>query len=152
MSVEDKVKDLVTSILEEYPNLFLVEMSIVGNSGHQRVRVLIDGDPNFSIDQCAAVSRRLGFQIEEDDLFDSKYTLEVSSPGVDQPLKLSRQYLKNKGRELKVELLSGEILKGQLTEMKDNAIHLVLKNKKEEVKKTILLSDIKKSNVLISFK
>ncbi|MDW3196409.1 MAG: ribosome maturation factor RimP [Cytophagales bacterium] len=153
LSVEKQVETiLLEEILKEDEDLFLVEVSHKGNSGNSKLQVLIDGDQGLDIDRCARVSRQLGAQLEELDIIPGKYTLEVSSPGIDQPLKLKRQYVKNIGRSLKVELNDGEKKEGVLTAVEDEHFELEVMNKKEKVISTIALSDVKKSKVIVSFK
>ncbi len=152
-SVEKQVESLLNEeILNQEEDLFLVEVTHKGNSGNSRLLILIDGDQGLGIDRCASVSRRLGALLEELDIITGKYTLEVSSPGIDQPLKLKRQYVKNIGRSLKVELNDGETREGVLIEVHENQFNLEEEKKKEKVISTIAMSDVKKSKVIVSFK
>ena len=106
-------------MLLSFPDLFIVDLRLSGSPGNQRLTILIDGDSGMDIDQCASISRMLGARIEEAEVFADKYFLEVSSPGVDTPLKLLRQYVKNIGRGVKVELQNGEKLNGELTQVQE---------------------------------
>lgn len=152
-SVEKQVEKLLTEeILSQEEDLFLVEITHKGNSGNSRLQVLIDGDQGLDIGRCAKVSRQLGAQLEEMDLIPGKYNLEVSSPGIDQPLKLKRQYVKNIGRSLKVELNDGEVIEGLLKSVKEEQFELEIEKKKEKVVSSIAMSDVKKSKVIVSFK
>lgn len=144
--VEDKIKEIVEQAIAEEGDLFLVDVKIKGNSGNQKVIVFIDGDNGISIDQCSKVSRFLGGEIEETDLIEGKYTLEVSSPGLDFPITLHRQYLKNVGRSLSVELVEGEKVEGELIEVKSDSIVLG-KDDRE-----LAFKEIKQSKVIVSFK
>ncbi|NNE54812.1 MAG: ribosome maturation factor RimP [Flavobacteriales bacterium] len=128
--------------------MFVVEVALKGNAGNQRLMVFLDGDKGVQIDKCAEVSRRLGHEIEERNLIDNKYILEVSSAGMGKPLKVKRQFLKNKGRELEVTLKNGETLTGILDSSDEEK--LTLRN--EEKKETIPFEEIEKSIVLVSFK
>ncbi len=153
LSVEKQVETFLTEeILSQEEDLFLVEVTHKGNSGNSKLLVLVDGDQGLDIDRCASISRRLGAHLEELDIIPGKYTLEVSSPGVDQPLKLKRQYVKNMGRTLKVELNDGDTKEGVLTDVQENHFDLEEVKKKEKVISTIALSDVKKSKVIVSFK
>ncbi|MEM6736767.1 MAG: ribosome maturation factor RimP [Bacteroidota bacterium] len=142
-----RIKEIVESILEE-ENLFLIEILIKGKIGNKKVLVFIDGDDGISIDQCSKVSRKLSAEIEAQDLIQGKYTLEVSSPGLDFPLILSRQYRKNVGRGLKVELMNGEKIEGKLIKVDEGKISL----KTGVGEKFFLYNEIKQSKVKISFK
>ena len=134
-------------IMNEFPELFLVDLIVTGFSGNQRVLVLIDGEAGLPIETCSLISRKLSNRIEEEDLIEGAYNLEVSSPGIDRPLSLPRQYKKNIGRKLKIETLEGEIFEGKLKEIEEQTIVLSLKERDE----TMFLDKIKKAKVLISF-
>ena len=86
---------------------------------------------------------------------DGDFSLEVSSPGIDEPLKLHRQYIKNTGREIEVTLNDDSKKTGKLITVNENDIIIEFtegKNKKAVVKQeTILFSEIKETIVLIKF-
>lgn len=145
---EEKIKVIVEDVLEEYKDLFLVDVKVKGNVGNQKVLVFIDGDEGLNIDQCSMVSRRIGAVMEEEDLVPEKHVLEVSSPGLDHPITLPRQYVKNKGRSLKVETMEREIVEGELVEVGEHG--LILRVKENE--RTVDFKDINQSRVIISFK
>ncbi len=144
----------IDSLLQ--PGFFLVHLLVKGSSRSPKVFVIIDGDNGVTIDDCADLSRKLNRAIEEDDLIEGKYTLNVSSPGLDQPLKLKRQYKKNIGRKVKVTTTESSELKGELIKVTDDFITVIPDEKKTENKNLenveIPFSDIKKTNILISFK
>ena len=144
---ELKLQEIVNPILEE-EGLFLVDIVVKGSTSSQKVIVLIDGDEGISIDQCGKVSRQLGSIIEEQDLIASRYTLEVSSPGLDFPLKIARQYGKNVGRILMIDLAEGEKIEGKLLAVNESGIRLEVKNEEREYP----FESIKQSKVKISFK
>src|SRR3546814_11330188 len=86
------------------------------------LEVLVDGDQGISIQGCAAISRYVGFQLEENDAIAHAYRLEVSSPGIDRPLTMARQYRKNIGRSVQVSMQDNVTKTGKLLEVADNAI------------------------------
>jgi ribosome maturation factor RimP len=135
---------------------FLVDVIVSSNRGPTKITVVLDGDEGISIDDCSAVSRSISKGIEDENLINENYTLEVTTPGLDQPLKLNRQYLKNRGRELKVHVKEKKIIEGLLKEATAEGITLeyeAKEGKKKEVK-TIELAyaDIVKAFVKVSFK
>lgn len=148
MEEEKKIRDLVEQTIQGIDDLFLVDVKIKGNSGNQKVLIFMDGDNGISIDQCSSISRQVGAEIEEEDFMKGKYTLEVSSPGLDFPLMLHRQYIKNVGRTLEVETSAGEKLEGTLLEVKEDTIELNFKNESQSLK----FEEIKQSKVKVSFK
>ena len=134
-------------IVDEFPELFLVDLTVTGVSEKQLVLVLIDSELGLPIDMCSLISRKFLSKIEEKDLIKGTFNLEVSSPGIDKPISLPRQYKKNIGRKLEVETLDGEIIEGELKKIEEQTIALYLKERVE----IIYLNRIKKAKVLISF-
>jgi len=86
---------------------YLVEVSVKHDGRGKLVCVLIDTDAGITIGQCAEVSRELAHAIDAGGVLTETYRLEVSSPGIDQPLKLVRQYAKNVGRRYTVKYRIG---------------------------------------------
>lgn len=156
MVQKDKIASLVNSVLQNEQH-FLVDVRISGSEGRQKIQVLLDGDEGISIDDCAIVSRKLANLIEEQDLIQDAYLLEVSSPGIDFPLSSQRQYNKNIGRSLKVVLLDGTTHTGVLQQVTEDGI-TIEEEVKQKGKKTVTqpldipYSNIKSTNVLVSFK
>ena len=70
------------------------------------LRVTIDRDRGVTLDDCAAVSRDLSTALDVEDLIDLKYSLEVSSPGLDRPLQTARDFARQAGRLVKVKLIA----------------------------------------------
>jgi ribosome maturation factor RimP len=148
-----KLEGLVNQVLEGIEGLFLVEIRIkpVNN-----IKVFIDGDQGVSIDKCVSVNRKMYKLIEEQELYtDGNFSLEVSSPGLDEPLKLKRQYNKNVNRNVEVTLLDGTKTEGVLKEISEE--HILVeetrgKNKKKEtVLHTIPFTNIKTTKVQVIF-
>ena len=111
-------------------------------------------DKGVSVDICANISRSVSNELELNNMFEESYTLEVSSPGIDFPLTSERQYNKNVGRQLKIDLLNGERIKGDLKGTDNSGITLnIYKGKKMENEDLFIpFSDIKSSKVLVAFK
>lgn len=122
-----------------------------------RIRVIVDGDTGVTIDACAQISRELNQQMEGLGIT-GDYNLEVTTPGVDQPLRIHRQFPKHVGRTLRVVLKDGKEIKGKLLEVGPESIRLAVekastKKKTEEVaEQEISLGDMEKALVMISFK
>jgi ribosome maturation factor RimP len=141
---------------------FLVEVLIQKRKERPKVLVLLDGDRGIGIDQCAAASRKLGQWLEETNLLPDAYLLEVSSPGVDHPLKVKRQYAANLGRQLKVETTDGRTVLGRLEAVADEFISLAPVEKKKKPKPgqapaeplllQVAFTDLTSAVVQVSFK
>jgi len=154
MQVEKRVTELVEEKISDRPELFLVEVKMLPNN---KLIIHVDGDEGISIQDCAAISRHVGFHLEEENTIEKAYNLEVSSPGVGEPLRLKRQYVKNIGRELSVKLTGGEVKEGKLLSADENSITIEAKVKEKGkkvqlVETSIAFSDITETKVLISFK
>lgn len=80
----------------------LVDVEVRGARGSHVVRVVADADDGLDIDRIAHLSQRIGELLDAEDVFDSSYTLEVSSPGADRPLRGWRDFRRNVGREVRV--------------------------------------------------
>ena len=145
--------DWVNQILAEDPAFFLVDIKIkpVNN-----IRVYVDGDQGITIEKCISINRTLYKTISESGIFPGDdFSLEVSSPGLDEPLKLHRQYVKNSGRTVEVIQNDGKRVEGLLKQVEDSRIFVVEergKNKKKEVVEHIIPFDqIKTTKIQIVF-
>lgn len=153
------IKQYITSLAQEYlqdkPDLFLVDVVVTGANRRQKVMVLLDGDQGVTIDQCSKLSRKISAALEEKDLFEGAWSLEVSSPGVDFPLKYQRQYPKHVGRRLKVSQTDGKEIIGPLLEVTAEGIRVnaETKVKKQTQHDEVFIShdSIKSVSVLVSF-
>lgn len=158
MGIEQRAKELVEEKIADRPELFLVELKMLPNN---KLIIKVDGDQGITIQDCADISRHVGFHLEEENVVDTAYNLEVSSPGVGEPLILQRQYIKNIGRDLGIRLVNGSIKEGTLLGV--NVADILLeefqkpsgksKSKKiEKVETNLPFEEIAEVKVLISFK
>jgi ribosome maturation factor RimP len=97
----DQLRPLVERVVESM-GLELVELVLKGTRGNRVVRVDIDrpGVPGVNVDDCQRVSRELGAVLDELDLIASRYMLEVSSPGIDRPIRTTDDIRRNTGRRV----------------------------------------------------
>jgi len=154
MQVENRVKELIEEKIADRPELFLVQVKMLPNN---KLIIHVDGDEGISIQDCAAISRHVGFHLEEENAIEQAYNLEVSSPGVGEPLQLKRQYFKNIGRLLSIKLTDGTTKEGKLLSVTDEQISIEEsvkeKGKKAQLVETALsFENIVETKVLISFK
>ncbi len=156
MNIEKKVTELAEEKIAELarPDLFLVDVKMHGNG---KLMILVDGDNGVGIADCAAISRYVGFKLEEENVIETAYNLEVSSPGIDFPLSSQRQYNKNIGRELAIKMADGAKREGKLTAVNEAAItieeKIKQKGKKAEIIESVIpIEQITETKVLISFK
>ena len=141
-----KILELVNNALEG-SDKFLVNLKITPDN---RIYVDIDGDNGVTIDDCIELSRAIEGQLDRDE---EDFSLDVSSAGADQPLKLIRQYRKNVGRELEVVTVDGERAEGTLENASDEGIVLRTKGTKKQAPETLRMAyrDIKSARVTIKF-
>ncbi len=155
MDLKQHIAELAQGFLPD-ATYYLVEVIIKGSDAKQKVLVLVDGDNGVNIDVCASISRQIGHNLEENETIDKAYTLEVSSPGIDHPLLLTRQYQSRVGKRLKITLTSGDEVLGKLLKVSEDSIKLLKETKKGKKTETeeieLIFNDIEKSFVLISFK
>jgi ribosome maturation factor RimP len=146
-SVAERVSDLALPMIERQ-GAYLVELVIRGHRGNTVVEVFADTDSGITTEQCASISHELSRALDLAEVFRHQYNLVVSSPGLDRPLKLFRQYQRHIGRDLAVTMRNteGEIkLTGELLGVSPEGIVLQGKDDKEQ---TIPLDVITEAKVL----
>jgi ribosome maturation factor RimP len=147
------IEGMVQTLLAGEPGYFLVDVRIKPTNN---VKVYIDGDQGISIEKCVQTNRALYKRLEETALFpNGDFSLEVSSPGLDEPLKLHRQYRKNIGRQVELVLQDGSKIEGRLLEVSEDGIIVEEtrgRNKKKEViNHTFLFDNIKTTKIQVVF-
>ena len=154
MGLEQQILTLAEGKLTN-PSHFIVDVVVSARKGPKKVLVIMDGDEGLNIDDCANVSRELSKDFDELALFEDSFLLEVSTPGVDYPLKMKRQYHKHIGRKLRVKL-EERTVEGKLESVAEEAITLQEETgtgkKKQTISTSINFSQIEKAFVLVSFK
>ena len=145
------VEKLIGPLLKD--DIFLVSIKIKPTNNF---KIYLDADSGLGIEKCIKINRALYKIMEEMGMYpDGDFSLEISSPGLDEPLKLLRQYKKNVGRN--VEVITNDDLKreGKLVEVTDENIKIAYtegKGKKAVLKEDeILFSDIKQTKIQIKF-
>jgi ribosome maturation factor RimP len=153
--VSDNLTEVIHSIAEDrfkeedLSHCFIVEIVKTG----KKLEVFMDGDEGISFKDCQRFSRAIEAYLDESKTLGDNYTLNVSSPGVDRPLRYYRQYPKHIGRKLEVKMTDDEVIVGKLKALSEESITIETpKTKKIEAKEhTIKFENIKNSKVLISF-
>src|ERR1700712_2831552 len=109
----ESIRKMIEEILVEEPVYFLVDLRI---KPLNNIKVFLDGDDGITIEKCVRINRKLYKVIEEAALYPAgDFSLEVSSAGLDEPLKSLRQFKKNIGRQIEVQFLDGSLKEGVLT-------------------------------------
>jgi ribosome maturation factor RimP len=159
-TLAETVKSMVTDILAADPAYFLVDIRV---KPIHNVKIFVDGDQGITIEKCVQINRALYKKIEETGLFpEGDFSLEVSSAGLDEPLKSFRQYKKNTGRPVEIMLLDGSRKEGKLKEVSEEGIVLeessgkvspgkAVSKKQELSYHTYLFNNIKSTKVQVVF-
>ena len=145
-NIAQKIAEIV-----ERKGFFPIEIIIRGIPSKRVMEVFIDGENDVSADDCANVSREINSELENLPEAGNDYRLDVSSPGVDKPLKFLKQYPKHIKRNFEVLYKSGEETKkisGKLIGIEEENLTFLCKNV-GEVK--INFNNIKKAKVTVSF-
>lgn len=158
--IEKKFEKLIDQALKEleYDDCFLVDLRV----NNKKVEVFLDSDDSITFLKCRKVSRIIEAVIDEEQWLGIKYTLDVSSAGVGKPLMMTRQYLKNIGRDIEVKIHGEEKEKvlGELMAASDDSISVYYeevikegkKKKTVEITREIPRSEIREAKIKISFK
>lgn len=142
----------------EGTDLFIV--STKSNNDGSKLNIFVDGDEGVNINKVSEISRYISHMVDENITSEKKFVFEISSPGVDAPLLLLRQYPKHVGRKLKIELKDGGEVKGELSEvngdeltiLKEEKVKVGKKKKVETIEEKVNFNNINEAKVLISFK
>jgi ribosome maturation factor RimP len=144
-------------IEERFPEVFVVEINI---SKSNSINVELDKSNGYvSIEECVAVSRNIEHNLDREA---ADFELHVSSAGLDKPLRVLAQFVKNIGKEVDVVLKDGTTLSGVLQHAEENSLTLETsrmekiegKKKKENIveQHVLPMSKIKETKIVISFK
>jgi ribosome maturation factor RimP len=98
--LRQKILQLAKQVAEE-EEVELVDIELLGR-GKVLLRAVIDRENGITLDDCEKFSRSFAAVLDVEDLFSGPYTLEVSSPGLDRPLKDSKDFGKNKGKLVRI--------------------------------------------------
>lgn len=91
------------------------------------ISILLDDDEGTSIAKCIALSRHLEDELDRDA---EDFSLDVSSPGLDQPLKMHRQYQKNIGRDVQLKIRDAGKVAGKLIAATEDEIIIQIREKR----------------------
>ncbi len=147
--IDENIKEIVRKAVED-KQFLLIDLVIRGSEQKKVIEVFIDGERNISAEDCANVSQDIDSQLKILLAKNPDYRLDVSSPGVDRPLKFLSQFRKHINRKFDVSYKSGDEIKnltGKLAAIDGDYLTFLVNNK--EV--IINFNNIIKAKVLISF-
>jgi ribosome maturation factor RimP len=153
MELEERIREIAKNCLKD-ESQFIVDVILNLRRKPKKILVILDGDKGVTIDDCADMNRALSEAFDKAGFLEEHYLLEVSTPGLDHPLKLKRQYYKNKNRKVRVKTASATV-EGVLLDVTEESITLQQSSgsgKKKQTKENIIpFVDIEKTFVLVSF-
>lgn len=148
-----QIEELLQQLLDAEPEYFCISIKIKPT---HNIKVFMDGDKGLPIEKCVYFNRKLYKLIEEKGWYpEGDFSLEVSSPGIDEPLKIHRQYIKNIGRNVEVVFADDSKKEGKLMEVAEADIiieHATGKGKKAVTQQLVIpFNNIKSTTVQVKF-
>jgi len=147
----DPLKEMLWPLGEkacEVHSCRLIEMELYRSQGRWLIRFYIDKETGVTVDECAEVSQTLDRYLEARDPIDTPYTLEVSSPGIDRPLRREEDFKTYVGENIRVSVYSPidgrKNFSGQLMDVADGIISVQVET---DTSVRISLDDIKKARL-----
>jgi len=141
--LEERVRSLAEPVLARY-DAELVDVA-VRRGRTQLVRVIADRPDGIDLDTCARVSAELSRMLDLEDPIPGRYTLEVSSPGLDRPLLTAGDFRRNIGRKVRIVLAAGQH-EGVVEEVGDDRV--VIRTDRDE-QREVGLAEIVKGKIVL---
>ena len=150
LDITNQIKELAAPLAEER-GLFVVDIELKTGSGNELWVYLDAEDRGINLDECAEISRELGFVIDAHELLESKYRLNISSPGLSRPLSDARQYSKNIGRMIKLRYWEGDEtkrIKGMLEQASHQKLTVIETEGKKSTECFIQLDTVSEAKII----
>lgn len=148
-SIPEKIEEFLLPLTEQF-SAYIVDIVIRGERSSKVVEIYVDSDRGITLDECSEISRALSERLDAEDLIPGRYRLDVSSPGLDRPLKLKRQFVKNIGRTCRVKHMKegkSVITEGTLNAVTEEHIAIV----KGKVRTEIPFAELKEALIVPQF-
>ena len=115
--------------------IWIVDVEMAGSARKPTVRVFIDKEGGVTLDDCERFSRAMSALLDVEDVIPFSYVLEVSSPGLDRPLKDIRDFERSVGKLARVvtreSIANQTFFVGRIMAVKENTVMLTVNNKEE---------------------
>lgn len=135
MAVSKEELELLVAQVVEAEGFEFVEMKLARHGKHHALRVFADCEGGITLEQCGTLSRVLGRKLDQIDPFESAYTLEVSSPGLDRPLATIADFRRRIGENMRIQLQDPvgkrQQIEGRLEDIVDDS--LIIETDRERV-------------------
>lgn len=145
MDVEQKLREMLAPILEQEQS-DLVDFQIKGRIGSQVIRVFVDKPGGITLDQCEVISRQFSDSLDSEDIISGAFRLEVSSPGLDRPLRSAADFRRNIHREVEItysDEKDDQTITGKIVNVADETVEIQQKKQTRQ----ILISNITKAKI-----
>lgn len=151
MELIQKIEQMLMPLIEG-TDIFVISIKVKPTNN---IKIFLDADDGFPISKSTPINKKLRRMIDEENMFpEGDYSLEVSSPGVDEPLLFIRQYQKNIGRNIEITPTEGEPVMGKMISADEEKVVLevlISPKKKETSIVEIPFESIKQAIIQISF-
>jgi ribosome maturation factor RimP len=141
---------LIEPVLEEM-DVELVDIEYLSEHGRWVLRIYVDQEGGITLDGCARVSREIGDLIDVKDILQYEYVLEISSPGLNRPLKKEKDFLRSVGNKIKVRMVAPvqgrRNFTGYLRDYSDGMLYIDVKNDLVPLPRV----DVEKANLVYEF-
>lgn len=151
-----QLKDVIGNEITNYfkgTDLFLVDVKVLSNG---KIELFADGKTNITIDECAKISKHIHHFLEENNLMTDNLSLDVSSPGMDEPLKVAEQFVKQQNKKVDVVLKNGLKITGELISVNEKEIAIketiIIKKAETTEEHTFSFEEIKSVKKHFNFK
>jgi ribosome maturation factor RimP len=147
--LKENIQDIVQGIVEKN-GYFLIDLIVRGSESNRVLEIFIDGENNVTAEDCAKISKEINSILSVSEMIDFSYRLDVSSPGVDRPLKFLKQFPKHLNRKFEVSYKQNDETKsltGKLLKVDGEYLLFLTKNGEEMLN----FNNILNAKVLISF-
>lgn len=149
MDIKSKILSIIIPVIES-KNLLLIDLIVRGDERKRIIEIFVDSSENISADSLAELSHEINNMLSTEDFFPGNYRLDVSSPGVERPLKYLAQYPKHINRMFEISYKSDNEVKNMKAKLvRVNGEELLYNDGKNEI--LINFNQIIKAKVLISF-
>ncbi len=154
MSVAERVTERVAAIIEpviQELGFELVDVDFLTDRGRRVLRIYVDTREGITLDECAEVSREVGSLIDLEDLISEQYVLEVSSPGLNRPLRKEKDFIAAMGRKVKVKMRKPLEGRRNFTGMLENFDNGVITLRMENNEIVLPVAEIERANIVYQF-
>lgn len=142
LKLKEQLAEGVEPLIQE-SGYELVDVEIKGGGPSSIVRIFIDKEKGVSVEDCAVISKKVSDFLDTEDLIQSRYTLEVSSPGLDRPLTRANDFNRKKGEKIKLYTRDPQDkrngLQGKIADYKENSLYLEIDSETISIPAEIIL-------------